>query len=599
MDNQRKSKYSKPSSVRPNSGNGGGGGSGSGNRPLSDAEYARRLQEEYRREFLQRRASAPVEERPVNIEPIPPPVVVDDEAYARQLQKEIEREERLFQQARQSSTNGDGNRNRRKYEITPIFNSPSDEDERLAQQFQDEEIARQLAAKPRTPSSRSRQPSQRQSEQQLYTANIHTHTQAQPSELRHCDLTPMTSSTASDTSSDELARRIAQEMDDAEIAQRLTLYEQETQARQQQEQRQNRTSRLLFGRVLPLLCCGTAVAVALLFILGVFDPQNVPFVGDMLKGDDWVDPFAGDTTVAGDDGSTPVVNSQDQISWPTDGRSGISLEILNALEDKWQTVLLTAVENWDKGFPVDPLSLTITRVSYEYECASVNGKIKVCNGNYGDTRWRGLNELMLNRRTNTIVSSAAKMNEFYLANDKDDQKLYTMCHELGHGFGLPHWDEDFFNKDLGNCMDYTNNPSKNMWPDATNFLFLSQIYGGVNVTTGEIVSSMSSVQNDSENDEYLPDADGSVEMENDHEDEKKDDKKRSRRRAVEYFNKQSPKRGLRTLSTKRNSKVVLSETEKHQSRRILELNEHFEVHQVVDGDDGDGDIVKIQIYLMV
>jgi hypothetical protein len=47
------------------------------------------------------------------------------------------------------------------------------------------------------------------------------------------------------------------------------------------------------------------------------------------------------------------------------------------------------------------------------------------------------------------------MNEFYLLTESDDQKLYTMCHEMGHGFGLPHWDEDFFNKDMGTCMDYT------------------------------------------------------------------------------------------------------------------------------------------------
>ena len=48
---------------------------------------------------------------------------------------------------------------------------------------------------------------------------------------------------------------------------------------------------------------------------------------------------------------------------------------------------------------------------------------------------------------------------------------------LGHGFGLPHTDEDFYNKDLGNCMDYTNNPQANMSPDESNYQFLYDLYG--------------------------------------------------------------------------------------------------------------------------
>jgi hypothetical protein len=50
---------------------------------------------------------------------------------------------------------------------------------------------------------------------------------------------------------------------------------------------------------------------------------------------------------------------------------------------------------------------------------------------------------------------------------------------MGHGFGLPHTDENFFNKDLGNCMDYTNNPKNNKQPAEPNFIFLAQLYGTV------------------------------------------------------------------------------------------------------------------------
>ncbi len=88
-----------------------------------------------------------------------------------------------------------------------------------------------------------------------------------------------------------------------------------------------------------------------------------------------------------------------------------------------------------------------------------------------------------------IIASKAKLNEFYLNFESDAQKLYTSCHELGHGFGLPHWDENFYNKDLGNCMDYTQNPHKSSKPDASNFLYLAQLYGGRDVSTNTELSA--------------------------------------------------------------------------------------------------------------
>ena len=53
----------------------------------------------------------------------------------------------------------------------------------------------------------------------------------------------------------------------------------------------------------------------------------------------------------------------------------------------------------------------------------------------------------------------------------------TTTTEMGHGFGLPHTDETFWNKDTGECMDYTNNPSNNMHPGPDNFAFLAEMYG--------------------------------------------------------------------------------------------------------------------------
>jgi hypothetical protein len=445
---------------------------------VSDAEYARRLQEEYRHEFLQRRASAPMEDAvmqrsqataysPVLPASAPPPPVaprssprssptlftdwsasastsafpyshttttnnyinnnnnnnnadaqaMDDEAYARRLQLEMEEADRLMEEARRGS--------HKRYEITPVSNvhQPFDEvelechyhdeeeDRRLALQAQDEELARQLAAKPPTPDYNSHHQSHHHSRRpptRTHSSSRHRHRSSSanrhssdrhrddPVPFQHIPSKPLTASTASDASSDEMARRIAQEMDDAEMAQRLSLYEQETMAAQQARQtgRKRGLCYLFLARILLLLCCGSVTAVALLFILGVFDPQNVPFVGDILGGDGWVDPFKGDVAATGGDNGTVPIVAQDQARWSTDGQRGISVEIVNACEDKWTDFLNTAVQNWDNGFPIDPLTLTVSRASYDPVCESITGKIKVCNADYGDTRWRGLNELM-------------------------------------------------------------------------------------------------------------------------------------------------------------------------------------------------------------
>jgi hypothetical protein len=138
----------------------------------------------------------------------------------------------------------------------------------------------------------------------------------------------------------------------------------------------------------------------------------------------------------------------EKTRWSNQG-SGLELEILNALDERWYTLFEIAIKNWDDGDP-DALTLSVTKVEIDHDCVEVTGKLKVCNGDYGDTKWRGINQVILSN--GFIVSSVAKLNEFYLATADESQRQYTMCHEIGHGFGLQHTDENFFNADLGNCM---------------------------------------------------------------------------------------------------------------------------------------------------
>lgn len=309
-----------------------------------------------------------------------------------------------------------------------------------------------------------------------------------------------TGSTQPSTDEDEaVARRIQQELADAEYAERIRNLEQEEAAsrevvlsleRQQQQQlnqqqlQQQAPPKSFLRKWTPVaIWIAIAIAIPLLFIFDVFDTSDLPFLGELFQ-DDW---RGGNVTWDTMNGTVVPRLGPDAFGWYTK-TIGLKLDILNACNNEYQPFVQEAIANWENGSPIDSLTLFTTRIDYESECESVVGKMKICNGDYGPTQWRGLNEVTLNQRQNTIYSSSAQLNDHYLNWENDDQKLYTSCHELGHGFGLPHWDEDFFNRDLGNCMDYTQNPGKNSKPDKSNFLYLAQLYGGREVSTNREIT---------------------------------------------------------------------------------------------------------------
>jgi hypothetical protein len=186
-----------------------------------------------------------------------------------------------------------------------------------------------------------------------------------------------------------------------------------------------------------------------------------------------------------------------------DEGGGLTLPVLNNLVDgsDWTSYLEGSVSDWDSGTP-DAVTLRIRSMDYDPDCRAVRMAMKVCNGDYGPTDWRGVNQVLL--QDDYIITSIAKMNDYYLEGTNAAQKQYTMCHELGHGLGLGHSDENFHNLDMGNCMDYTNMPQNNLHPDEHNFLILEELYGNVNNGNNNGSSSLSAEEMLSE----VPSGDG-------------------------------------------------------------------------------------------
>ncbi|KAL7525314.1 hypothetical protein ACHAXR_000948, partial [Thalassiosira sp. AJA248-18] len=172
------------------------------------------------------------------------------------------------------------------------------------------------------------------------------------------------------------------------------------------------------------------------------------------------DPMSGDNT---------TLQWKDDFVKPTEG--GLHLTLQNALDDTWQNEFVAAVQDWQES---DALELTTEQVAVDHTCERVDGVMVVCNANFGATGWVGINENSIMR--GVIVSSVAKMNEYYLRNANFDHRRFTMCHELGHGFGLPHTDENPYNSNLGNCLDYTDDPEENLLPGEVNMIKLRNMY---------------------------------------------------------------------------------------------------------------------------
>lgn len=208
----------------------------------------------------------------------------------------------------------------------------------------------------------------------------------------------------------------------------------------------------------------------------------------------------------------------------------------NACDDSWTPFFEQSFADWNE---TEALILSSRRVSYDATCEPSQGRLKVCNGDYGNTDWRGINSAIISVSTDYLVYSISKLNDFHLKTD--DDKLYTMyvgtqngakevsfcqcairnlsrnttiviffatvgvmktdmalgtcvkcfapffrtqCSHLlaclaswSERNRLPHTDEDHFNKDRGDCMDYTVRTWNNLKPGKYNLNLLETLYG--------------------------------------------------------------------------------------------------------------------------
>jgi hypothetical protein len=155
----------------------------------------------------------------------------------------------------------------------------------------------------------------------------------------------------------------------------------------------------------------------------------------------------------------------------------------------WDAYLNEAIDDWNQSAMVQ-LS-KVAGSTKARQCRPTSGQIEVCNASYGNNGWLGIAQIWISR--SHITQGITKLNDTYFNtstyNTPAWRRLVT-CQELAHDFGLDHQDENFNNRNLGSCMDYTSDPDgggdfgpSNEHPNSHDFAQLEAIYQHVDETT--------------------------------------------------------------------------------------------------------------------
>ncbi|MDO8604195.1 MAG: hypothetical protein Q7K40_02225 [bacterium] len=148
----------------------------------------------------------------------------------------------------------------------------------------------------------------------------------------------------------------------------------------------------------------------------------------------------------------------------------------------WDTHLATTSAMWSASSVLD--TTVVAGQSNVKNCRATNGRVEVCNKTYGNNGWLGIASVWASG--NHIYQGTVKLNDTYFNTAKYNTpawRQFVMCQEVGHTFGLDHQDEIFTNANLGTCMDYTNDPSTNQYPNLHDFTQLETIYAHLDTIT--------------------------------------------------------------------------------------------------------------------
>jgi hypothetical protein len=183
-------------------------------------------------------------------------------------------------------------------------------------------------------------------------------------------------------------------------------------------------------------------------------------------------------------------NQWGNYHWFTDG-NGLNLTIERQLTGSWPSYYSSSVSDWNQS---DKLTLTPSSTNAGVsakKCDPISGKALVCNDTYGYRGWLGVATIWANG--DHITQATTKLNDSYFNSgtyNTPGWRTMVACQEIGHDFGLDHQDENFDNPNLGTCMDYTNDPTRddgngnNLHPNSDDYATLDYMYSHDDTASG-------------------------------------------------------------------------------------------------------------------
>lgn len=159
-----------------------------------------------------------------------------------------------------------------------------------------------------------------------------------------------------------------------------------------------------------------------------------------------------------------------------------TLQLGDNVDSNWDTYLLNSINGWNTS-TVITLEQTAGGTRPR-RCKITKGRVEVCNAKYGFNGWLGIAGISVSG--SHITGGYVKMNDSYYNTSTYNTPAWrnlVMCQELGHTFGLDHQDADFNNSNLSTCMDYTNNPDTNQYPNAHDFDMIETMYAHLDDTS--------------------------------------------------------------------------------------------------------------------
>lgn len=151
-----------------------------------------------------------------------------------------------------------------------------------------------------------------------------------------------------------------------------------------------------------------------------------------------------------------------------------TLKLGDNVSTVWDTHLSTASTDWSISSVLDTL---VVAGGSKRNCGPVKGRVEICNKTYGNNGWLGVASIWING--SHITQGTVKLNDTYFntaSYNTPAWRQFVMCQEIGHTFGLDHQDVNFYNTNLGTCMDYTNSPESNQHPNQHDYDELGLIY---------------------------------------------------------------------------------------------------------------------------